>query len=546
MTFLPRLLAISAASALVACGAHVQPSLPASSAGLPVATFSGPSGPAVPITLDAAYVVIAAAEADFTAGQAELAQGHLIAAREHFDQAVDRLLGLPNGARGGPAVQTEFESLLDRISALDLIALREGDGQTENQSEPAAIDDLLTTAMFERPQPAATTEETVRADLQRTPHDLEIPINTRVLSYVELFQGRLHEFMASGLQRGLQYLPMIQRVFASEGLPADLAYVPLVESAFKPNALSRVSARGMWQFMLGTAREHGLEQDWFLDERSDPEKATQAAADYLKSLGNMFDGDWLMALASYNAGPGRLQRAVRQSKQADFWKLSATSRYLPRETREYVPMILAAMIIAKNPSLYGFDVLPADPMAWETVSVPGAIDLRIIAEWAGVSVDQIRALNPELRRTTTPMEAHDLKVPRGTAATVEARLATADPSLFSKFKFHTVRRGETLSAIARRYGVKTAELKQANELTSTRVRTNQTLMIPQHTAAGLPSASSSRPDATATAELLYRVRRGDTLYGIARQFDTTVAVLKRLNQLSSDRIIVGDQLTVRR
>jgi membrane-bound lytic murein transglycosylase D len=151
---------------------------------------------------------------------------------------------------------------------------------------------------------------------------------------VELFQGRLREFMQNGLDRAQRYLPMIQNVFRAEGLPLDLAYVPLVESAFKSTALSRVAARGMWQFMLPTAREHGLNQTWFLDERSDPEKATRAAAQYLKTLQGMFDGDWEFALASYNAGPGRLQRAVRQSKSTDFWQITASTRYLaPRDAR---------------------------------------------------------------------------------------------------------------------------------------------------------------------------------------------------------------------
>src|SRR4030095_10775571 len=155
---------------------------------------------------------------------------------------------------------------------------------------------------------------------------------------------------------------MIQNVFKSEGLPLDLAYVPLVESAFKNNALSRVSARGMWQFMLGTGLEHGLDHTWFVDERADPEKATRAAAQYLKTLSRMFDGDWYFALASYNAGPGRLQGAVRRSKITDYWEITASSRYLPRETREYVPMILAAILIAKNPSLYGFEIGAAAPL----------------------------------------------------------------------------------------------------------------------------------------------------------------------------------------
>ena len=186
--------------------------------------------------------------------------------------------------------------------------------------------------------------------------DLPVPLNQRVLSYVELFQGRLHEFIEGGMRRGSQYLPMIQQVFRAEGLPLDLAYVPLIESSFRPEALSRASAKGVWQFMKGTALENGLKHDWYIDERSDPKKATVAAANYLKTLAEMFNGDWHLALASYNGGPGRVQRAIKQVGRTDFWSISAKATALPRETREYVPMILAAIVIARNPAQYGFSI----------------------------------------------------------------------------------------------------------------------------------------------------------------------------------------------
>jgi membrane-bound lytic murein transglycosylase D len=345
---------------------------------------------------------------------------------------------------------------------------------------------------------------------------------------------------------------MIESVFKSEGIPLDLAYVPLVESAFKSNALSRVAARGMWQFMQGTASENGLQQNWFLDERSDPEKATRAAAMYLKALSGMFDGDWNLALASYNAGPGRIQRAIKSSKTFDYWKMTSTSKYLPRETREYVPMIQAAIIIARNPARYGFEISGATPPAYETVTVPDALDLHYIAEWAGVTLEQLQALNPELRRTTTPNHDHELKVPAGTAVTIQGKLAAADPALFAKLKFYTVKSGDTVSSIARQFKLTSAELRAANDLKSTaRVKARQTLMIPQPRASGLParpaaSAVAATASAAKNTTTTYRVKRGDTLFGIARQFDTTVDDLKRLNHLSSNNISVGERLTVRR
>lgn len=488
---------------------------------------------------------VSRAEAEFVAGELELHQGRLVSARGHFDAAIDLLLAMPGGARRDFRVETTYEALLDRISALDLLTLREADGSTESPAEPAAIDVLLEAAMFERPQPLETTEQTVLADLARSEPGLPIPLNSKMLSYVETFQGRLREYMQGSLDRGQRYMPMIESVFAEAGLPRELTHIPLVESAFKPNARSRASAQGLWQFMLGTAREHGLQQSWFLDERSDPEKATRAAATYLSTLYRMF-GDWNLALAAYNAGPGRVQRAIARAKTSDFWELTKSTRYLPRETREYVPMVLAAIVVARNPALYGFEIGPAAPLTWETVSVPNALDLRILAEWAEVPVEALRELNPELRRTTTPVGGHELKVPVGTSAAVEARLATADPSLFVTLDVYTVRRGDTLSTIARRYQVSVADIQSVNELRTTRIHPNQNLMIPGHTAPALPRPATARAEAASTSPVVYRVRRGDTLSSIARRFGTSVSSIMALNRLASDRINVGDSLTVRR
>jgi membrane-bound lytic murein transglycosylase D len=563
----PRSLILLSMVATAACGGgSARPNVPAvpPPPSLPVSTLPTTLGPQVAVREDPAAVVVARADAEFVLGERELAAGRMVTARDHFDRAVDQLLALPSGARSSPATSAAFDRLLDRISALELLALREGDGFAESRTEPAAIDELLAVATFELPAPAATTAETVQADLLRSSLalSLDIPANDRVLSFVELFQGRLYTFLVEGMERGHRYLPMVRRVFAEEGVPSELVYVPLVESAFKSNALSRASARGLWQFMPATGVEYGLKQNWFIDERSDPEKATRAAARYLKALNTMFDGDWNLALASYNAGPGRVQRAMRQSRQTDYWRLTATSRYLPRETRDYVPMIMASILIARNPELYGFDVGVVAPLAYEHVTVPNALDLKILAEWSGVTVEELRTLNPELRRTTTPMGAHDLKVPAGTAATIERQLASAEP-LFVHFNFHTVKRGETMSTIARKYRVSLAELRQANELTArSRLRTSQTLMIPQRPAQGLPaSIGRTSPAASASASAApvppapaapagattstYRVQRGDTLYSIARRFDTSVDSIKRLNRLVSNRINIGDRLTVR-
>src|SRR6266498_2808831 len=319
--------------------------------------------------LDPVVSLIATSDQHFKAGQKELEQGHVDGAKAEFNRAVDVLLESPFGARTEPRIREHFDRLVDRISAYEVRALAAGDGFTEKKYEPASIDELLAlSTTFGTPAAHAGLKDTVESDLQN--HDIPIPLNQRVLAYVELFQGRLHDFIEDGMRRGSKYLPMIQNVFRAEGLPLDLAYVPLVESAFKPNALSRVKAKGVWQFMTGTALENGLRRDWYIDERSDPEKATMAAAKYLRTLNKIFEGDWHLALASYNGGPGRLQRAIKSARLDDFWQLAEKPKVLPRETREYVPMILAAIVIARNPAQYGFDFAPEPAQEFDKVTLP--------------------------------------------------------------------------------------------------------------------------------------------------------------------------------
>ncbi|MGE3189280.1 MAG: LysM peptidoglycan-binding domain-containing protein, partial [Vicinamibacterales bacterium] len=428
----------------------------------------------------------------------------------------------------------------------------------EQRSEPAAIDALLSLDTFDTRPPTAETALAVQADLRTIPYDVPIPANDKVLRYVEAFQGRLRTFLAEGLSRGSEYLPMIQGVFRQQGIPLDLAYVPLIESAFKPTALSRVSARGVWQFMRGTALENGLRHDWYIDERADPYKATVAAAKYLKSLYGMF-GDWHLALASYNGGPGRVQRAMRRYKKDDFWSLASSSRYLPRETREYVPMILAAVIIARNPAQYGFSVMPTSPRVTEAVMIPPAVDLRRVAEWAGVTVDEIQAMNPGLRRWTTPLrgDGYEVRVPAGTAGAIKAGLAAAGPGELNALQWHTVKRGESLSLIARKLKVRRTDLAEANYLSiRSRVKAGQKLVIPRMPSAAL-LARAAAGDATGTdavaavfetapepEPVIYRVRRGDSLYAIARKYGTTVSELKAWNKLRTNRLQIGDRLVI--
>jgi membrane-bound lytic murein transglycosylase D len=509
--------------------------------------------------------LIAASTLSFEAGQRELELGHLDSAKAHFNRALEVLLESPFGGRTEPRVRDHFDQLVDRISAYEVTALAQGDGFAEQHYESATIDQILAISTFDIPAPSAETTQAVTADLQAIVHDVDIPLNAKVLSFVQLFTGRLKSYLEEGLNRGMQFLPMIQDVFRAEGLPLDLAYIPLVESAFKPSALSRAKAKGIWQFMRGTALENGLTHDWYIDERAEPEKATRAAAKYLKTLHGMFDGDWHLALASYNGGPGRVQRAVKRSGRSDFWKLTATTRYLPRETRDYVPLILASIIIARNPGQYGMNVLPFEPPPIETVTLSTAVDLRRIAEWLDMPVQTLQELNPELRRWTTPVRATDyeLKVPTGTGDLVRAHLVQSDPDELAPLNWHTVKKGETLATIAKKLKVNRTDLAEANYLsTRAKVATGQRLIIPRapallaaRTDNPAPDTESRQVDVTlastapeaaepAQASLIYRVKRGDTLFSIAKLYRTTVASLKTWNRLRSNSIQVGQRLTI--
>jgi membrane-bound lytic murein transglycosylase D len=547
-----------------ACGSNPKvqktPAAPAQSAP-PAPVLPAPAAAPDPIA-----ALIQTSQEHYAAGERELKLGHLERARVEFDRAVDVLLESPYGARTDARMREHFDRLVDRINAHEVTALAQGDGFSETKTEPASIDEILTIATFPKPDTKASTEEAVKADLAATEHDVPIPQNAKVLAAVELLSGRLRDYVQESLSRGSKYLPMIQNVFRAEGLPLDLAYIPVIESGFKPNALSKASAKGPWQFMKPTAQDHGLKTDWYIDERSDPEKATVAAAKYLKTLYRMFDGDWHLVLAAYNGGLGRLQRAMRTSGAGDFWSLAESSRQLPRETREYVPLILAAIIVAKNPAQYGFEYTPAEAIAYEKVPVPRAVDLRRVAEWTGTTIDEIQALNPELRRWTTPVKYPDyeVKVPLGTAEGLTARLVSAPTSELGALNWYTVKSGETLATVARKLRVARVDLAEANHLSvRSRIRPGQDLIIPRAPAT-LMAARADRPApatvasrsiggtaavatvgrAAETRPVTYRVKRGDTLFSIAKLFDTTVAKLRSLNRLSSTRIAVGDRLTV--
>ena len=369
--------------------------------------------------------------------------------------------------------------------------------------------------------------------------DIPMVLNEQVVRYVEYFSHPHKEFFAASLARSGRYVEIFQTVFEQAGIPQDLVFMAHVESAFKTNAYSRSRAKGIFQFIAATGRRYGLRIDSWVDERSDPEKSAHAAAAYLKDLYGMF-GDWYLALAAYNAGEGKIQRSLAATRKSDFWSLAST-RSLRAETRNYVPAILAATLIAKQPEKFGFDVQPESFVASDVVSIEGQTDLRILARLADIDPETLRQLNPQLRRGVTPPGATtDVRVPQGLGAVVGhayATLPTADRLVLAR---HQVAKGESLAAIAHRYGVTSAAISNANRLgKNASMRSGQELIIPAVV------AEASDFDDSRTGAVRYRVRRGDTLSSIARHYRTSPLAIAGASGIRvQSSLSVGQRLTI--
>jgi membrane-bound lytic murein transglycosylase D len=486
-------------------------------------------------------VLIESVEAVFRAGVSSYRAGHLERARREFDRAVDWMLmsGLDLGS--DPRLAELFNRMVRTIHAYELESLRAGDGFTEQSTEAAPLDDIV-----EMTFPGGAGLRGVTAEeLLAVPHDLPLTVNEHVLTYLNFFQTpRGRAIVERGLQRAGRYRHMIERVLAEEGLPQDLIYLAQAESAFQPQALSRARARGIWQFMAHRGEEYGLRRSWWVDERSDPEKSTRAAARHLRDLYTMF-GDWYLAIAAYNSGPGNVSRGIERTGYADFWELLRRN-VLPRETKNYVPIIVALTLIAKDPARYGIEVRPEPPVFTDRVRPGRPLDLRVVAELIGTPLETLRALNPQMLRLVTPPDPEfELSIPAGAAERFYVELAALPAQKWVAWRRHNVQRGETISIIARRNGTSIQAIAEANGITPrSLLRIGQELIIPVSTGP-VPSTAPRVAAAATTGDVIrYRVRRGDTLFAIAREHGVTVPDLRRWNNLSSDNIVPGAVLRV--
>src|SRR5580658_259486 len=483
--------------------------------------------------------LIAKVEKEYQAGQDNYQAGHLEAAKQNFDSAFNQLLGSGLDLRSSTddRLEHELDRILDGINSLELAALRQGDGFAEQKSEPAPIDEAneLTPAVDQKVKAKA------EAEIKSTRSGLPLMMTDQVAGYINYFSNRGRPTVEHALARSGRYEDMIRRVLQEEGVPEELIYLAQAESGFHPLAVSRAGARGMWQFMGSRAKGYGLERNWWVDDRQDPEKATRAAAHHQKDLYNEF-GDWYLAMAAYISGPGTVQSAVKRTGYADFWELYRRN-VLPKETRNYVPIIVAVTIMAKNPAQYGLDsVVKERPVAYDTVKIDYPIDLRLAAECVDATAEDLLDLNPSLLRMTTPKFTGDdkefeLHLPAGTADKFETAVASIPADKRVWWRYHKVQNGETLAAIARTYHTTPKAIAEANDLNDglnggLNSRSNNAALAPE-TRLIIPIAPGKQSDLSTYSHAVtrYHVRKGDTVESVAENFGVSEKMLRFWNHL---------------
>jgi membrane-bound lytic murein transglycosylase D len=469
-------------------------------------------------------------EDSYQSGVANYNANRLDAARQDFDFAVDTLLSSGMDLKNDSQLSDEFDQLISAINSLELVALKQGNGFSP-KIEEAPVEAANEVTFPSNPVLVGK----IAAELKTTQSDLPLAVNDYVAGWISYFTNSPagHATLKHSLERSGKYKDMISKILRQQGVPQDLIYLAVAESGFQPQAVNGGSgAGGMWQFMPFQGA-YGLARNGYFDERFDPEKSTIAYAKYMKELYAQF-GDWYLAMAAYNWGPGRVQHAVAKTGYADYWELYRRNA-LPAQTKAYVPSILAAAIMAKNPKLYGLtDVVPDAPVLSDEVTTTYAIDMRLVADLTGSTVSEIIALNPALLRLATPSDIpYDLHLPPGTHDVFLNRLKNIPEEDRTSWRFHVVQPGETLDQIAASLHIQASEIASFNNVTAAEpAEAGDELVI--------PIAASSR----LSPGQRYTMRRTDTLVTVADRFGVSVEQLRKWNHLSSNRVSPGRSLYV--
>ncbi len=502
--------------------------------------------------------IMTRAEDHFRRGKLNLEDNKRNQAREEFDKAVDSILESGFDVRASQRLQTYYLELVERIyreevplqqqpaapSAVNtqLVAQTTQDpasqktptppqiGFHDQKFEPSPLDELSKLVLTEREKEVSSEDLLALEQAQRNV-GFSFTLNPLIQQYINYYQGpRGRATMENGLRRSGQFMKLARKIFAEEGVPLDITWLGQVESAWKPKAVSWAAASGLWQFIPSTGRMYGLRQNAYIDERNSYEQATRASARHLKDLAKRYNGNWELAMAAYNTGAGNIDRAISRAGTANFWMIYP---YIAQETRNYVPNILAVILIAKNPEGYGFKgIKPDAPMSYDVVRVPTATSLQLVADATDTSVDHIRALNPELKRDVTPRgDSYDVRIPAGRAKQFASLIQRISPDRRETARVISVAPGEDFQSVANRTGINVAQLQVMNS--GVDLKSTTKLVVP-NSAVKLTKwvRATARSDADAAAPAgidKVRARKGDTIARIAAARNLDANDVARLN-----------------
>lgn len=515
--------------------------------------------------------VIDRANDHFRKGKLNLEDNKRQQARDEFDKAVDEILMSGLDVRASQRLQTFYLELVERIyreevpvlqaqpqpNAQTVVAQVAGDakpetvevakaepkhvqiGFTQQGFDPSPLDPLSKLILNEQ-EKKVTESDIAELEQAKNSLDFNFTVNPLVQQYINYYQGRGRSTMEAGLRRSGRYMKIARETFRREGVPEDITWLGQVESAWSPKARSWAAASGLWQFVSGTGAQYGLKQTAWVDERNGIEKPTAASARYLKDLARRYNGDWLLAMAAYNTGALNVDRAISRAGEANYWKIYP---YIAQETRNYVPNILAVIMIAKNPEKFGFHgIRPEPPMSFEIVPVQSATSLRLIADATDTSVDYLQSLNPELRRDTTPRgEAYNVRVPAGKGKDLNALLKRVSPDRREVARVISIAPGEDLQSVANRTGVNVATLQTMNAGVDLKSATK--LVIPNNNVR-LTNWRRDPVNATESAKPTLekvRARKGDTIAKIAAARKLSADEVARLNGIAPNAELKAGQ-----
>jgi len=548
----PRLIArVALLTALVATAASSYAQIPAAS--------SARSIPSEVEQSDARITqLISRAEDHFRKGKLNLEDSKREQAREEFDKAVDTILESGFDVRASQKLQTYYLELVERIYREEVPLQQPANNaalvaQTNQQQEPATqqkatppqigfrdqkfepspLDELSKLVLTEREKEYSGEDLAAMEQAQKNVN-FSFTLNPLIQQYINYYQGpRGRATMENGLRRSGQFMKLARKIFAEEGVPLDVTWLGQVESAWKPRAVSWASASGLWQFVPGTGGMYNLRQNAYIDERNSFEQATRASAQYLKELANHYNGNWELAMAAYNTGARNIDRAISRAGTANFWMIYP---YIAQETRNYVPNILAVILIAKNPEKYGFKGIKADPpMAYDIVQVPTATSLQLVADATDTSIDHIRSLNPELKRDMTPRgDRYNVRIPAGRAKQFANLLQRISPDKRETARVISVAPGEDLQSVANRTGVNVATLQAMN--TGVDLKSATKLVVPNGNVrlTKWVRATPGGNDTDTPALNKVRARKGDTIASIAAARNLDANDVARLNGIPVD------------